>query len=320
MRNGCDPVDLEAVALRCAAVARRIRATRALLAAVDERAWTGRVARRSWAALDELGPQLGGAAVSLDLQSRRLRAHADAQRRASLPTPDRSVVRVDTVGDGRWVTRTGAADADVVVVLVPGVGTDVSDRAELDRDARRVWERLAVASGEVRVAVVSWLGYDPPDRVVEGWLRGPATVGGADLAADVATWRRGGATRVVVVGHSYGALVASSAAAAGMRPDELVLLGAPGLGVHEVADLHLGPGAGLWAGAADGDAVSLLARAGWVHGPDPLGVAARLPTSLAGHGRYLDDPVLLHALVELALHDTRPTGTVAPIAPPTRAT
>ena len=76
-----------------------------------------------------------------------------------------------------------------------------------------------------------------------------------------------------------------------MRPDELVLLGAPGLGVHEVADLHLGPGAGLWAGAADGDAVSLLARAGWVHGPDPLGVAVRLPTSLAGHGRYLDDPV-----------------------------
>ncbi len=324
MLVGCDPVDLEQLVPRCAAVAAQLRAARSRLAGADRRWWSGPAARRSWAALADLAPRLGGAAMTLDLVARRLRVQAEAQRRASLADPGVTVLWSDDAGDGRWIARTGATDAPVVVVLVPGVGTELADRDELKRDARRVWEQLAIEAGRSAtgrqgvgqdgVAVITWLGYDPPDHLVGGLARGPAGVGGAALAAEVERLRRTGAVRVVVVGHSYGGLVAARGSAAGMGADELVLLGAPGLGVHDVAALRLIPGAGLWAAAADGDAVSLAARPGWVHGPDPLRVAGRLPTSLPGHGAYLDDPVLLSAVADLALHDPRPAGTVARIA------
>lgn len=330
MLVGCDPVDLEQMVPRWGAVAARLRATRDRLARADRRAWSGPAARRCWLALADLGPRLGGAAVELDLAARRLGVHAAAQRRASLGSPPVAVLRSSTEGDGRWVARTGDADAQVVVVLVPGVGTELSDRHELARDARRVWEQLAVAAdrdgfdqdragrgvaAQDGVAVVTWLGYDPPDHLLGGLARGPAVVGGAGLAADVQRLRRAGAERLVVVGHSYGGLAAARASAAGMLADEVVLLGAPGLGVPDRAALRLAPGAELWAAVARGDAVGLLARPGWVHGPDPLGVARHLPTSMPGHGAYLDDPVLLAALADLALHDPRPAGTVARIAP-----
>lgn len=325
MLVGCDPVDLEELAPRCDAVADRLRSIRARLARVDRRVWSGPAARRCWASLDALAPRLGGAAITWELVAHRLRAHATAQRRASLADPVRSVLASSSVGDGRWVARTGsggsggAGAARVVMVLVPGVGTTFADRAELDRDARRLWEELAVEAGRIGadpdgVAVVSWLGYDPPDHLVAGLARDPARRGGEALAHELGRLRDGGATRIVVVGHSYGGLVAARGSAAGMRADELVLLGAPGLGVSDVAALHLAPGSDLWAAAADRDAVSLLARAGWVHGQDPVPVARRLPTSRAGHGAYLDDPVLLASLAGLALHDPRPAGTVPPIA------
>jgi pimeloyl-ACP methyl ester carboxylesterase len=118
---------------------------------------------------------------------------------------------------------------------------------------------------------------------------------------------------VVVVGHSYGGVVAARASAAGMGADELVLLGAPGLGVTDPSQLRLRAGAELWSAAARGDAISVLARIGVVHGPDPVAHARALPTSTWGHGAYLEDPELLAALAELALHDPRPAGTVARI-------
>jgi pimeloyl-ACP methyl ester carboxylesterase len=107
--------------------------------------------------------------------------------------------------------------------------------------------------------------------------------------------------RVVVVGHSYGGLVAARAEARGMDADELVLLGAPGLGVGGLRELGLAPGADVWAATARLDPIALVARAGLLHGRDPADVARVLPTSLDGHGAYLRDPVLLDALAVLAL-------------------
>lgn len=315
MRVGCDPVDLEQLAPQCDAMAARLRSVRVQLDAADRLAWRGPAARRSWASIDALAPRLGRAAVAWALVARRLRAHATAQRQASLDPPSPRVLWERTAGDGQWVARTGASTAATVVVLVPGVGTTREDRGELSLDAARVWERLAVEAGrsgggQDDVAVVSWLGYDPPDHLLAGVARRPAELGGASLAAQVATLRAGGARRVVVVGHSYGGLVAVRGAADGMRADEVVLLGAPGSGVADLSALRLPPGAELWAAAERLDAVSLLARAGWVHGPDPVPLARRLPTSRTGHGAYLEDPAVLEALASLALHDPRPAGTV----------
>lgn len=320
MLQGCDPWELEDVARRCAVLAAQLRdVRRRLVGAVAAATWRGVAALRCRAALVDLGARLDAVALQIDWFGRGLRAHADAQRRASLADPTVDVLRWSNRGDGRWVSRTGSTAAAVAVVLVPGVGTTVHDRAELDRDAARLWQDLAVDAeraglGQDAVAVVGWLGYDPPDDVLRGLARGPAATGAEQLVADVAQLRRAGADRILVVGHSYGGLVATRASAAGMGADEVVLLGAPGLGVADPGALGLAQGADLWAAAARLDVIALVARAGLVHGPDPLRFARRLPTSLGGHGAYLSDPVLRSSLVGLALHDPRPAGTVPPTA------
>lgn len=218
-------------------------------------------------------------------------------------------------GDGRWVGWLGPADATIVVVLVPGVGTDLADRDSLELDARRVREHLQLVAARLRtgetVAVVAWLGYDPPDDLLAGLRRRPAAEGAAHLVVDVERWHGVGTRRVVAVGHSYGALVVARAASSGMRADEVVLLGAPGLGA-DGGELERGVGSpGLWSASSVADPIALLARVGIIHGEDPSGRARPLPTSVDGHGSYLADPVLLDALAAVALGDDR-GGTVAP--------
>lgn len=321
MQHGCDPTDLERLAPRYRSLAVQLRDTRARLEGADREAWRGSVARRCWRSLDRLAPSLAVAASDLDALARQVGTQAAEQRRASLGTPAHAVLRSSRAGDGRWVARTGDARAPLVVVLVPGVGTTHDDRAELRRDARTVWQELAVAAadrGEHSVAVVSWLGYDPPDHVVAGVARGPARAGGRQLARDLHQLRRDGAQRVVVVGHSYGAVVGARSAESGGPLDELVVLGAPGLGVGGVDELRLGPGVDLWAALAERDPIGLVAASGLVHGPDPLPLARRLPTSLPGHGAYLEDPVLLAALAKLSLAGVGAQPVPSPRPDPTR--
>ena len=306
VRLGADPHQLEVLARSMRSAACELLA---ISAAHDTRLralrWDGSAAA---VRLDEFRIELGAGLRSCSTElvdaSRRLDGHALEQRSASLAAVGRVTLWIDPTGDGRLVERVGPADASVVVVLVPGVGTDLADRSELRSDAERVWATVAAVHerdrGDPDVAVVSWLGYDPPDHVWGGLQRGPATTGARRLVDDVATLRSAGAIRIVVVGHSYGAVVASLAGAAGLDADELVLVGSPGLGVDRIDQLRLRPGARVWAAAAPRDPVAWVARAGLVHGPDPVAEARRLATSRHGHGAYLEDPVLLTALGTLA--------------------
>lgn len=316
MRLGADPDQLEAAGRRCAVLAHALRAARQPLDRLGHVRWSGPAAHRARDQARRATVQLSLGAVRMEHLAGHLRTQAAQQRAASLADPRRRVERASDVGDGRRVVRVGAEQAGTLVVLVPGVGTDTGDRDRLDADALAVWTALAVAAERdghrtEGLAVVSWLGYDPPDLVVGGLARGPARVGAAQLVHDVEQWRRHGAHRVLVVGHSYGGVVSTRAAAAGLAADEVVLLGAPGLGVAGPEQLRLVPGAELWSAAALDDPISLLARAGVVWGPDPADHAHRLPTGASGHSGYLRDPELLAALAELALHDRRPAGTVA---------
>ena len=312
MQLGADPHQLEVLARSMRSAARQLQSVAV--------AHDGRLRSLDWhgpGVAARLGQLRGGVVAPLRHTvdgladaARRLDQHAAAQRVASLADPVRTTLRVDTSGDGRLIEAVGVASAPVVVVLVPGVGTDLGDRRRLQRDAGAVWRAVALdrerfadgprgGAGASEVAVVTWLGYDPPDHVIGGIDPGPAEVGARLLAADVAMLRAGGAERIVVVGHSYGAVVAMRAGAAGLDADEVVLLGAPGLGVDGIDRVALRPGGSIWAAAAEGDLVAWLARAGVVHGPDPIGIARRLPTSRRGHGAYLEDPVLLAALAEV---------------------
>lgn len=307
MQLGADPHQLEVLARSQRAAARQLHAIGvATTSRFTTLHWYGPAAARR---LEELRVELGGSlrsvALALGDSARRLDAHALAQRAASVADHPAVLRWFDPVGDGRLVERWGPTGAGVVVVLVPGVGTDLADRHTLR--ARAVSVRATLAAVHERagadpddIAVVSWLGYDPPDRVLGGIDPRPAATGARRLADDVARLRDDGAARVVVVGHSYGAVVAARGAAEGMDVDDLVLLGSPGLGVDRIGAVRLRPGGSVWAAAAPGDLVSLVARAGLVHGPDPVPLARRLPTSTYGHGGYLDDPVLLAALAAVA--------------------
>jgi pimeloyl-ACP methyl ester carboxylesterase len=187
---------------------------------------------------------------------------------------------------------------------VPGVATDL---ANFDRglggvarrapavQARTVAAAARAADPGARVAVVAWLGYDPPDGLGLAAARGDAAeAGAARLVPFVAGLlaRRPGAT-IAVVGHSYGAVVIGRAAARlDRRVTDLVAIGAPGMGVGHVHDL--GTSARVWAAEAPTDwirrvpGVRLLALG---HGRRPAHGAfgaRRLPTAgVDGHDGYL---------------------------------
>jgi pimeloyl-ACP methyl ester carboxylesterase len=211
----------------------------------------------------------------------------------------------DQRGDGRAVEVIGdPAAADRFVVLVPGVGARLADfdrglggvaRRAPTVQARAVADAARDAAPHARVAVVAWLGYDPPEGLGLAAVRAERAERGAEalvgfVAALAAAWP---AATVMVVGHSYGAVVVGLAAGRlDARVTDVVAIGAPGMGVGNAAELRTG--ARVWAGEAAGDwirrvpGVRLL---GLGHGRRPAGDgfgARRLPTAgVSGHDGYL---------------------------------
>lgn len=189
-------------------------------------------------------------------------------------------------GGGAAAIAIGNPDtAANTAVLVTGASTSVREGTLADLDGARLYRESTHADGR-RTAVMTWVGYDPPNNWLDPGLREPsmARAGGRALAVDVnalSVTHEGPPTHLTVVGHSYGSTVVSDAAAAyGMRANDVVLVGSPGTDLaHSAADFHLPAGGHLYVGAASGDAVTWLP--GRVTGPGLIGV------SLGGLG---DDP------------------------------
>jgi pimeloyl-ACP methyl ester carboxylesterase len=302
---GADPDQLDRLARVFAGAAAQVRSVERRIAQSRERA-TGASASRKIAAvlMGEIEPALRRLANHLADRSDALRNRAERQRRASQPARPLSglvTIRENQLGDGRWVGRAGPADATTLVVLVPGVGTHHGHRRRLGREAIRLRKHLVTEYPLNSVAVIAWIGYDAPDSVVAGIDGRPATIAARELAADLTNWRASGAERVVLVGHSYGALVATRAVASGTHVEELVLLGAPGIGVDDTSSLRLAEGGQIWTAMEEDDRIEWVARAGVLHGSNPASISRRLPTSSSGHASYLSDPVLIEALGQLVM-------------------
>jgi len=215
-------------------------------------------------------------------------------------------------GQGRAAITIGDPDnADHTVVLVPGTGNSVANGWLIHNDeAINLYTETSVAAGLDRtVSVLTWMGYDAPDAIVDPRVAQSALArrGGAALASDVnalnVTHR--GTTHVTVIGHSYGATVVADAAAGyGMRSGDVVLVGSPGTDLAATAsDFHL-PGTGhVYVGSAATDLVTNLA--GVTTGPVGLGadpaadgfgstrfkaeVAGWTPGSWTDHEHYFDN-------------------------------
>ncbi|WP_306211011.1 alpha/beta hydrolase [Actinoplanes sp. RD1] len=212
----------------------------------------------------------------------------------------RRFLAFDGGGTGRAVEVVGdLEDAERIAVLVPGVSTRLAD---FDRglggvagrapavQARAVLAATHRADPRARVAVVAWLGYDPPAGLDLEAARDLRARAGADALSDfVRSLPRGAA--VTMIGHSYGALVAGLAACRLARVHDIVALGAPGMGVRRATELG---GVRVWSALAADDWIRRIPqlRLGHLgHGRRPSAPAfgaVPLPTTgVRGHDGYL---------------------------------
>lgn len=171
---------------------------------------------------------------------------------------------LDTRGDGRAIVAFGDPDhADNVLTFVPGMhtGLDRTLAANLDRTLAMGNAAMAADPAKTTSAVL-WLGYDAPDGLFEAAQAKYAHEARADLhdfQEGLVATHDGEIGEQSLVGYSYGALVVGETARdTGVSADDLVFLGAPGVGVAHAADLHVDPNT-VWAASADNDIVGLAA-------------------------------------------------------------
>jgi Alpha/beta hydrolase len=172
--------------------------------------------------------------------------------------PEMYLLGFDDIGNGHVAVSFGNPDtAPNTGVYVPGTGASLGG-ASGDLNRALTLYTSANTTKSNSTASIFWLGYDAP-----GWnVPGPAAQSSADagapkLAAFVNSLaaNHSGAGHVTVIGHSYGStLVGDAFAHAGMKADDAVFVGSPGLTVDKASQLGLNP-SHVWAGKAKFDPV-----------------------------------------------------------------
>lgn len=188
-----------------------------------------------------------------------------------------------------------------VTTMVSGVGSGHPEKFD---GAVKEAQSVAAATGG---AVIVWQGYSPPPNVPAGMSRNSAAAGADDLAAfQMALDERFPDARKVVVGHSYGSVVAARAAEEyGLFADQLFLVGSPGVSAAQASDLKLfGEDPKVTVADSPGDPIRLLrSPLAALHGHDPATGkfgAERVPGVRGGHTDYFTDDAMLRALGEAA--------------------
>lgn len=171
---------------------------------------------------------------------------------------DMYLLGYDDIGNGHVAVSYGNPDtAPNTAVYVPGTGSSL-DGASGDLNRALTLYTSTNTQKPNSTASIYWLGYDAP-----GWsYPGPASRSFADagapkLAAFVNSLavNHQGARHITVIGHSYGStLVGDAFAHAGMKADDAVFVGSPGVTVDKASQLGLDP-SHVWAGKAKFDPV-----------------------------------------------------------------
>jgi pimeloyl-ACP methyl ester carboxylesterase len=212
----------------------------------------------------------------------------------------RQFLAFDPRGSGRVVEVFGdLGSADRIAVLVPGASTtadnfstgldDVHARAPAVQ-ARNLYDATRAAAPGQRVAVIAWLGYDAPQGVGRSAAREELARAGATsldgFTRDLAIMRPN--VTLTLIGHSYGSVVAGLAAASLPRQvKDLVVVGSPGMGVSQAADLHTS--AHVWAGQAAQDWIDWVpAFQVWGAGHGTLPAAPGFGARVFGTGGVID--------------------------------
>jgi pimeloyl-ACP methyl ester carboxylesterase len=205
----------------------------------------------------------------------------------------------DPRGDGKIVEVFGdLPTARQVVVIIPGSGWTLSkiltgrgaDQADPISGARALLAEIGGQAPSAQVAIVVWLGYDAPENIDRQAARSERAIGGArDLVRFLAGLP--GQGRVILVGHSYGTIVAGRTAARSPRVTDVVALASPGMDAGSVAGLRTR--ARVWAARAPGDPIAYVPHVHvwrYGHGGDPVapgfGALVFRTGATHGHGGY----------------------------------
>lgn len=207
---------------------------------------------------------------------------------------DGFTVMVGPPGDDSW-----RENPKSVITQVSGVS---SGNPEALPDAIKRAQDIAAATGG---AVVVWQGYLPPENLAEGADPSYARASAEELANfQMSMNDRFPNARKVVLGHSYGSVVATRAAMGyGLFADELVLAGSPGVPASNVDQLNLiGTDTRVTVADSPTDPILML-RNGPIaaHGfnpADPSFGAERIPGISGGHSTYFTDEAVLKELGE----------------------
>jgi pimeloyl-ACP methyl ester carboxylesterase len=212
------------------------------------------------------------------VQEQALKRLADAQRRADTlsridiaygegPTgnPPRELYVYQPSEHTKVAISTGLLEvADHISVVVPGMGTTADDIGQYGNAAKDLRQQQSKASGvdRSRIAVLSWLDYDPPGSLdIWGVTHDDLAKAGAERLGNtlrgltaVKDWPAN-ADGLSVVAHSYGTNVAALALTqTDVSTGHVVLLGSAGVSssIPSAAALHV-PGGEVYAaqGAQD---------------------------------------------------------------------
>ncbi len=206
---------------------------------------------------------------------------------------DACILSYDSKGDGRIVESFGNLQAaSYIAVVIDGTGQTMGNFSARPH-ATALRDASDGMAGFGSTATIGWLDFDSPGGPIAplaGVDPGPAADGAGRLANFAAKLRRSyGGKRIVVVGHSYGSVVAGIAMR-NLAAHDAIVTGSPGILADSAGET--GFGGHLYVGNAKGDN-----RVGTSVGPfDPLGPSpagfsdARIldTGSASGHNQYYD--------------------------------
>ncbi|MEU6644194.1 alpha/beta hydrolase [Saccharomonospora sp. NPDC046836] len=168
------------------------------------------------------------------------------ESRLNSPQPGQQqafLLGLNTRDDGKAIVSAGNPDtAADVATYVPGTGSELASiGGDIDRSDRMV--RAAQRAGSTSTAVITWLGYDAPDSILDAASESYADNGRGALAGftdGLRATHEGPPSHNTVIGHSYGTtLIGHAASDGGLNTDDLVFVGSPGVGVDDVSQLKL---------------------------------------------------------------------------------
>ncbi|HEY2057889.1 alpha/beta hydrolase [Amycolatopsis sp. NBC_01480] len=157
--------------------------------------------------------------------------------------PQAYLVGLDTSGDGKAIVAAGNPDTSVnVATSVPGTGSELAKiGGDLDR-SDKMWQS-ATTAGSPSTSVITWVGYDAPNELLDAASEKYADNGKAALSGfedGLRASHDGPPSHNTVVGHSYGTTVVGHAARdGGLNADDLIFVASPGVGVDHANQLHL---------------------------------------------------------------------------------